>query len=210
MKYNSIFQCKNKLEFINKINSESHKIKDGQITLNCPNLFLNIKDINEISKAIYPVKIDKIISDKRETIISASSLKIKSEFKMKNKIQTYKYSDFADLEELVDKFHIGTIRSGQEITSDKNLIIIGNVNPGAKVSAVSNIFVWGKLLGIAHAGIQGKTDSKISAIFMKPLQLRIAGKIAIGPSGYPKPYTAEEAKIISGKIIIEPINFETE
>ena len=49
-------------------------------------------------------------------------------------------------------FHQGTVRSGEYLDSPGDLLILGDVNPGAKVSAEGNIIIWGRLLGIAHAG----------------------------------------------------------
>ncbi len=50
----------------------------------------------------------------------------------------------------------GTIRSGQKIESDSNILIIGDVNPDGEVSASGSIVVLGSLRGIARAGIRGE------------------------------------------------------
>ena len=61
-----------------------------------------------------------------------------------------------------DILHEGTVRSGDRISSNGNLSIIGDVNPGAIVSAKKNIFVWGKLLGVAFAGKDGNNNASIA------------------------------------------------
>ena len=66
--------------------------------------------------------------------------------------------------------------------------------------------VWGRLRGIAHAGKQGNKLSKIIALELRPLQLRIAAEVARGPSEKPEPGLAEEALIKGSKIIIQPAN----
>ena len=103
-----------------------------------------------------------------------------------------------------DILHEGTVRSGDRISSNGNLCIIGDVNPGALVSAKKNIYVWGKLLGIAFAGKGGNNHAFISSLYLKPLQLRIADVIAIGPNDKPKNYYPEMALIDKETIIIKP------
>ena len=103
-----------------------------------------------------------------------------------------------------DILHEGTVRSGERISSNGNLCIIGDVNPGAIVSAKKNIYVWGKLLGIAFAGKGGSQDSHITALYLNPLQLRIADVIAIGPKDKPKNSYPEIALINEQTINIKP------
>ena len=89
--------------------------------------------------------------------------------------------------------------------SSSNLLILGDVNPGAVVSAEKNIIIWGRLLGIAHAGSEGNSQATISALLLRPVQLRIANKVARGPKEKTQFGIAEQAKIASEKIIISPL-----
>ena len=113
-----------------------------------------------------------IYSNNRDTILSGKSLRIDSAYikeqEIKNQLQlfTSKKKD--------DVLHKGTVRSGERISSNGNLCIIGDVNPGAIVSAKKNIYVWGKLLGIAFAGKSGNKNASIASLYLNPLQLRIA------------------------------------
>ena len=108
-----------------------------------------------------------------------------------------------------DILHEGTVRSGDRISSNGNLCIIGDVNPGAIVSAKKNIYVWGKLLGIAFAGREGNINACISSLYLNPLQLRIADVVAIGPKDKPKHNYPEIAIIDNQTIIIKPYVIET-
>ena len=103
-----------------------------------------------------------------------------------------------------DILYKGTVRSGERISSNGNLCIIGDVNPGAIVSAKKNIYVWGKLLGIAFAGKSGNKNASIASLYLNPLQLRIADVIAIGPKDKPKNCYPEIAVIDKQTIIIKP------
>jgi len=81
-----------------------------------------------------------------------------------------------------------TLRSGQSITADGNIVIVGDVNPGSEIKAVGDITVWGILGGIAHAGIEGNRFAKIRALSMNAIQLRIADVFARRPDGDNIPY----------------------
>ncbi len=157
-------------------------------------LKIHFEKINICSMYIY--------SNNRNTVLSGKSLKIDSTFikeqDIKNKLLLFKSNKKDDI------LHKGTVRSGDRISSNGNLFIIGDVNPGAIVSAKKNIYVWGKLLGIAFAGDSGDKDAYISSLYLNPLQLRIADVIAIGPKDKPKNCYPEIAVIDKQSIIIKP------
>ena len=162
--------------------------------------FKNIfKKINIFSLRIY--------SNNRDTLLAGKSLKIDSIFvneqEIKNKLLLFNSKDREDI------LHKGTVRSGDRISSNGNLCIIGDVNPGAIVSAKKNIYVWGKLLGIAFAGKGGDKNASIASLYLKPLQLRIADVIAIGPKEKPRSYYPEIASIDAQTISINPYIIET-
>ena len=118
----------------------------------------------------------------------------------------------AEAEKLPTLYIKKTIRSGQSITSDGNLIIIGDVNPGAEIIAKGDITVWGILGGIAHAGAEGNSQARIRALKMNAIQLRIADVFARRPDGANTPFVQktnefvpEEAKIYRKNIIINKL-----
>ena len=143
-----------------------------------------------------------IYSNNSDSILSGKSLKIDLTFlkeqEIKNKLLLFKSKNKDDI------LHEGTVRSGDRISSNGNLYIIGDVNPGAIVSAKKNIYVWGKLLGIAFAGKSGNKNASIASLYLNPLQLRIADVIAIGPKDKPKNCYPEIAVIDKQTIIIKP------
>ncbi len=148
-----------------------------------------------------------IYSNNRDTVLSGKSLKIDSTFikekEIKNKLLLFKSPKKDDI------LHKGTLRSGDRISSNGNLCIIGDVNPGAIVSAKKNIYIWGKLLGVAFAGQNGNKNASIASLYLNPLQLRIADVIAIGPKDKPKNCYPEIAVIDKQTIIIKPHINET-
>jgi septum site-determining protein MinC len=71
-----------------------------------------------------------------------------------------------------------TVRSGQVLEFDGDILLLGDVNPGGTVKSTGSIFVLGNLRGVAHAGIKGDNQVIIAAASMVPTQLRIAEVIS--------------------------------
>lgn len=106
-----------------------------------------------------------------------------------------------------------TVRSGQSISSDGNIVIIGDVNPGAEIIAKGDITVWGILAGISHAGSEGNDYARIRALKLNPVQIRIGNIFARRPDTANIPYiqktseyTPEEAFTQNGSIVIRKIH----
>jgi septum site-determining protein MinC len=95
-----------------------------------------------------------------------------------------------------------TLRSGIHLEHDGHVTVIGDVNPGAEVSATGNVVVWGKLLGSVHAGSRGDEKAIICALEMSPTYIHIAGCISQPRprKGRPQP---ELARIFKDEIILE-------
>ena len=115
----------------------------------------------------------------------------------------------AEPEKLPTLYIKKTVRSGQSIASDGNLVIVGDVNPGGEIIAKGDITVWGILSGIAHAGSEGNHQARIRALKMNAIQLRIADIFARRPDGVNTPYiqktnefVPEEARVFRKNIII--------
>ena len=183
-------------------------LKSNNLEIDSKNIDLSCKDISEIIEIAnqYNSKIIGFCSSSPKTIVSAQSLGYKSQFIIENSSKNTSEINKKNLTFSKTHFHQGTVRSGEYLESPGDLLILGDVNPGAKVSAEGNIIIWGKLLGIAHAGTKGNSKATISALQLRPVQLRIAKKIARGPKEKPPQLGhAEQAKIDSEEIIISPL-----
>ena len=98
------------------------------------------------------------------------------------------------------------LRSGQRISSDGNVVILGDINPGAEVVARGNILVMGSLRGIAHAGAGGDLTAVVAAYRLNPTQIRIANHITRPPDGEVITESNPEiARIRDGKVVIEKL-----
>jgi len=67
-----------------------------------------------------------------------------------------------------------TLRSGMSVKFSGSVVVDGDVNPGAEVQASGSIYIWGKLRGSVHAGVDGSLDAVVCALDFNPLRLRIA------------------------------------
>jgi septum site-determining protein MinC len=100
-------------------------------------------------------------------------------------------------------YHRGTLRGGQALHNLGNLVVIGDVNPGAELVASGDIVVFGALRGVAHAGAQGDRAARVIALELAPTQLRIATLIATSDAGT-KARGPEHASIVDERIVVVP------
>lgn len=70
----------------------------------------------------------------------------------------------------------GSVRSGQQIyAKQRDLVIMGSINPGAEVIADGHVHVYGKIRGKVFAGSSGLETAKIFAKSLDPELVCIAG-----------------------------------
>ena len=169
--------------------------------------------------------IDKLSKGKK--FYRGSTLKITTELKYINERESRRLKDilfdeflisdciFEDQEDSTGKVFNGiyegktkflrkTIRSGQSINYPGNIVIVGDVNPGAEIFAAGNIIVLGTLRGLAHAGTNGNEKAIIAAFKLEPQILQIGNLVTRSPEDEAKPLYPEVAKIKNGNIIVEP------
>lgn len=96
-----------------------------------------------------------------------------------------------------------TIRSGQAVQHASNIVIVGDVNPGAEIIAGGDIIVWGALRGMVHAGYPNNESAMVCSLALAPVQLRIAHLLSRPPDGYQVQARPEFATIKSGQIVVE-------
>ncbi|MCX7748421.1 MAG: septum site-determining protein MinC [Clostridia bacterium] len=120
-----------------------------------------IKSIGQDTEDLYAVQ-------QEEPVESQVKLKVKNFF-------------YKGIDEGVTKFYKGTVRSGQLIDFEGNVVVIGDVNPGGVIEAAGNVIIMGTLRGIVHAGCDGNRDAVVVALNLQPTQLRIADLITRAP-----------------------------
>ena len=126
---------------------------------------------------------------------------------------TEKEADEYELSKMPTLYLQQTLRSGQTISYDGNIVLIGDTNPGSEIVAKGDITVWGILGGIAHAGARGNNCAKIRALKLNAIQIRISGFYARRPDSINIPFiqrsnefTPEEARVKNKEIAIYKMN----
>ncbi|MDQ7821995.1 MAG: septum site-determining protein MinC [Candidatus Eremiobacteraeota bacterium] len=100
-----------------------------------------------------------------------------------------------------------TVRSGQKVEFQGNVVIQGDVNSGAQVIAQGDIIILGTLRGIAHAGAGGNASAVVMAFVLEPTQLRIADHMAITSNLRSlKKGAAVIASVVNGRITLVPFS----
>ena len=76
-----------------------------------------------------------------------------------------------------NELYVGMVRSGQVLRVPGDIVIIGNVNQNGRVEAEGNIYILGRLKGIAHAGVEGNRKAVVAASFFEATHIMIADVI---------------------------------
>jgi septum site-determining protein MinC len=98
-----------------------------------------------------------------------------------------------------------TIRSGQLIQYKGDVVVVGDVNPGAHIKAGGSVIIMGNMRGIVQAGANGDYGAFIVAYKMQPTQIRIGDIITRSPDGKGSKFSNPEiAMVKQGMIIVEP------
>ena len=98
-----------------------------------------------------------------------------------------------------------TLRGGQAVETEGSVIVFGNVNPGAQITAGGSVDIRGTCRGVVHAGAAGDSTAFIIADHLMPTQIRIANYVARSPDEPEDFGKAERAYVKDGQIVIEPI-----
>lgn len=117
-------------------------------------------------------------------------------------VEPLKY--FKGIDVGITKFIYGTLRSGQEIYFDGNIIIVGDVNPGCYVFCTGNLIVMGNFRGVCHVGCDGNDQALLACYNLQPIQVRIADHIAISPDNeFEASKMPEIVRIKEGEVVVE-------
>ena len=174
----------------------------GPVLVDCCDWILRCDDLKDLKSALHNAghPFIRLQTDQAETIVSARALG-RDVVTPTVEASGDEASDDATNTLL---FHQGTLRSGDHLQAQGDVLLYGDVNPGARISAVGHVQIWGRLRGIAHAGCEGDRSATVVAHQLRPLQLRIADVVARGPDEQPQPGLMEQARLEEGEIVIEP------
>ncbi len=92
-----------------------------------------------------------------------------------------------------------TVRSGQAIIYDGDVMLIGNLNDGGEIISAGNVMVIGEARGIIRAGSKGNEEAIIYATIIAPELIQIANKVI----HMSEPIENAIAYIRGGKILVQ-------
>jgi septum site-determining protein MinC len=180
----------------------------GPVTLEADDWLLRLPELRALLTQLEMrgLRMVGLRSRRRETLVAASALGLVVEWP--GEPERGGPSDLAQAAAATPEqaltIHRGTLRSGDHLQTEGSVLLLGDVNPGARISACGHVLVWGRLRGVAHAGRWGERGARIIAMQLRPLQLRIAEAVARGPEDLPPEGLAEQARLVDGEIRIEP------
>ncbi|MCI8453646.1 MAG: septum site-determining protein MinC [Lachnospiraceae bacterium] len=104
------------------------------------------------------------------------------------------------------QFYKGVLEDGDVLESEASIVIIGDVEKGARVTAKGNVVILGSLKGTVWAGLNGNPDSVVVAFEMAPIQIKIGG-LSLEKSGRGRPFGRGPVTVFArdGRIFCEPI-----
>ena len=185
------------LKLLVRIPAAAYKLPDGQsVALDFANRKCSRRLILHMINSIVwekDIKISAWLSKNQESLnlFAAAGLTLKEPEKKseaskpeleiqknENKIETPPQRE--PISEL--KVVYNSMRSGQRIESEGDVIVWGHLNPGAEIVAGGSIIIAGRLLGVIHAGGYGREDVFVWAGCFETPQVRIANKLCYADS----------------------------
>ena len=76
-----------------------------------------------------------------------------------------------------------TLRSGTRVEFAGNVVVLGDINPGAEVVAEGSVIVWGRARGLLHAGVGGDAAACVCGLDLSAAQIRIGSAAAVPTAG---------------------------
>lgn len=190
-----------------KLGQRSSFFKGGRVSLAVSKRLLEAKEIETVGHLLaeHHMTLWAVVSDSPETRAAAQSLGLEAEPVTSPPAPTIA-TVAAEQDALVETTITirRTLRSGQSIEHPGSVVVIGDVNPGAKIVAGRNIIIWGRLRGSAHAGAVLADDAFVCALELSPMQLSIGNIISRAPAeAAPADIMPEMALVQNGQIVAE-------
>lgn len=152
------------LEIAEKFRESRHFFRDAKVALSVEGRLLNTEEEK---------KIIQVITENSD--IEILCLVGKDEETNRKYVKALKRVE-AQKEEGNGRFYRGNLKDGQILETEKNIVIIGNVEKGAAVIAGKDVVVIGVLSGEVYAGANGEEDHFVVALQFESQKCKIADK----------------------------------
>lgn len=145
------------LEELKKKVSDPALEGEAEVQIQLANRHYSQEQLDEIKKTIHDSSKMKVIGTKCDVVTVEECNRMIAE----RQSETY----------------VGIVRSGQVVRAKGDLVVIGDVNQNGRIEAGGNVYVLGRLKGIAHAGAAGNREAVIAASWLEATHLMIADEI---------------------------------
>lgn len=161
-----------KAALLNQIAERAAFFQGARLALDVGTQTLKVNDLVELRDILSEkgISLWAVISESPTTEQTAQLLGLATRIS-KPRPQENQYAESSEESAL---FINRTIRSGTRIEYPGNVVIVGDVNPGAEIIAEGSVIVWGRVRGMIHAGCKGNRSAFICALDLSATQLRIA------------------------------------
>ena len=173
------------------------------VSLLAKDQLLDVRQLQTIAETLSEVNLclEKVCTSRRQTAVAAATAGYSVEQKVLDATLSDSPEGKTKPQSLADPLYLqNTVRSGVEVRHPGTVVVLGDLNPGGLIIAAGDIFIWGRLRGIAHAGAKGSRQARILALQMEPTQLRIADVVARAPKSPPQAFEPEIAYVASDGI----------
>lgn len=192
------------LALLEQIDQQGEFLKGARLAVDVGNLVLKAAEIGQLQKELVNRELNlwAVLSNSPLTEQSAQSFGLATRIARPQPLSASQRTD-SKKSSTQDAIWIRrTLRSGSVVENTGHVVVIGDVNPGAEIIANGDIVVWGKLRGSVHAGFEGDQEAIVCALDLSPMQLRIAGELALPAKKSKKP-APSTARIRDGQVVFE-------
>ncbi len=192
-------------EFIESIESKAAFFQGARVALDVGKQDLRVADLSGLRDQLSErgVSLWAVLSESGQTEITAQNLGLATRISKPRPPEAMSVPTAIEMAPDAAKWVKGPLRSGGKIAYEGNVVVMGDVNPGAEIIAGGSVIIWGRLRGVVHAGAEGDENAVVCALELLPTQLRIAGEIAVSPKKQGKSQP-EVARLKDGHLTAEP------
>jgi septum site-determining protein MinC len=175
---------------IAQVDAQPAFFQGARLALDVASQVLHVKELVDLRDQLSErgIFLWAVVSESPTTESTAQLLGLATRISKPRPEETRQFS-VEDLGEETALFLNRTLRSGTRIEFAGQVVVFGDVNPGAEVVAEGSVIIWGRLRGMVHAGSKGNKKAIIGALDLSPTQLRIAEEVAaaLNPQQNPRP-----------------------
>jgi septum site-determining protein MinC len=186
-----------------QIDGQQAFFNGARLALDIGNQILKVNDMVELRDRLSErnVSLWAIISESPTTEKTAQLLGLATRVSKPRPEESHNI-DARNVNEETALFVSKTLRSGARIEYSGNVVVLGDVNPGAEIVAEGSVIVWGRLRGAVHAGSKGDESAVICALDLFPIRLQVADD-AMNSSTRKETGKPEVAFISNQRLVVE-------